>query len=99
MYRLLFSSYIERVADHDELVAVTDSTNVALRRLMRELPGVEDANLAALALWSMLHGFCSLFIDHQITADLDPRAEPGQADALLEALVRQWADGHIRLMD
>lgn len=93
MYRLLFSHYIDQVSDHEELLAVTDATNAALRRLMRQLPGVKDANLAALALWSLLHGFASLYLDQQITPDLEPRATAEAAHGLLEAIVRQWASG------
>jgi len=93
MYHLIFSNHIKTVDDHPDLLAATDATNCALRRLMRELTSLEKANLAALSLWSLLHGFCSLYIDNEITSDLEPRAGQGKAYEILEEIIREWSSG------
>jgi AcrR family transcriptional regulator len=96
LYRLVFGDYIPNDSNHPEFAVAAGEAFGTLETLMASLPRVKDPHIASIALWSMLHGFTSLFLDHQMET-LDERARPERAKELLEALMEQWTSGAFAL--
>lgn len=79
-FKLMFSNNIGEEHEYPELTASTSATFNLLKELVQKCqeegvlkPGSQDA--VAVALWSLVHGFLSLYLEnqfsHQVLADSD----------------------------
>jgi AcrR family transcriptional regulator len=77
-FRVTFSGAVEREKDYPELVALTTESFALLERIVAACqaagvlrPGPPD--LAAVGLWSLVHGFVSLLLEGQISHTIRDR--------------------------
>lgn len=88
-YRVMFSESLDLSLVSEEDQAAADRAFEMLAECASALPGgEEDAEAAAFAFWSLVHGIAMLVLDGRIPAERLER--PGGVEALTRGAYRTW---------